>query len=184
MRVSASASILLRLHHFASCIFDLITRSSTWLQQLLQLIVIDPASTLSSFMLPLCRPLRLQCHRPCSTSTGCCSAPQHYFIIVRLPTAASTRSCSCLVLSDCSFTTYIVFLVACASTTLSSALVIISHLGSSSSTSSIAAASPSGHRRRYRPVVQLSLHGYLRHRPGCWFRNFTFFFVQHFSSSG
>ncbi|XP_015645138.1 uncharacterized protein [Oryza sativa Japonica Group] len=119
-------------------------------------------------------------------STGCCSAerrpPHQGYIIGGLLAAASTWSCSCVVLSDRSFAAFVVFLTVRASTTLSSILVIVSRSGSSSSTSSIAAAFPSCHCRRSRLVVQLPLHSYRRRRPGHWSRYIAFYFVQHDSS--
>jgi hypothetical protein len=53
-----SASTLLRHHRSTSRIFGLITRLSAQLQRLLQPIVIEYASTPSSFGLPLRRPPR------------------------------------------------------------------------------------------------------------------------------
>uniref|UniRef100_A0A0E0R1D0 Uncharacterized protein n=1 Tax=Oryza rufipogon TaxID=4529 RepID=A0A0E0R1D0_ORYRU len=53
-----SASILLQLHRSASRIFGLITHSSAQLQRLVQPIIIEHASTPSSFGLPLRRPPR------------------------------------------------------------------------------------------------------------------------------
>nr|XP_015638841.2 uncharacterized protein LOC4338142 [Oryza sativa Japonica Group] len=180
------ASTLLRLHRSASRIFGLITRSSVRLQQLLQPIIIEHASTPSSFGLPLRRPLGLQCCRSWSISTSCWNAarrpPQRGLTTGELLAAASTWSCSCVVLSNRSFAAFIVFIAVRASTTSSSALVIVSRLGSSSSTSSIAAASPSCHCRRSRPVIQLPLHGYRRRHLGRWSRYIALYFIQHDSS--
>nr|XP_025878874.1 uncharacterized protein LOC107280011 [Oryza sativa Japonica Group] len=120
------------------------------------------------------------------TSIGYCNAErrpsQRGLTAGGLLAAASTWSCSCAVLSDHSFATFVVFIAVRASTTSSSALVIVSRSGSPSSTSSIAAASPSCHCRHSRPVVQLPLHGYRCRRPGRWSRYFAFYFVQHDSS--
>jgi hypothetical protein len=176
------ASTLLQFYHFASRIFGLITRSSTWLQLLLQPIIIEHASTPSSSR----RPLGPECFYPWSTSTSCCSAerrpPQHSFITGGLFATASTWSCNCVVLSDRSFATFVVSIAIYASTPTSSALIIVSHAG----LLHLLRASPprlqACHCCRSRSMVQLPLHSYQCRRLGHWSRYIAFYFVQHYSS--